>query len=194
MLLKKTILGIAICFGLIFSMHLKSIAQEKVTIGILPVKASDGKEINEITDALTTAFSRTKRFFLVDRTQMNAIKQEKQLQKTDDFIDGSTVQQGKNLGVQFLISGALNSYQNDGSVCKFSLNLSVIDVSTGQVISCDVIDVKGGSHAGAIIGAFGNVAIPRSNTGQGDQAEALKKALNGVSAEIDKFVSTNFPK
>lgn len=171
--------------------------QEKITIGVLPVGHTSGGTYQEtvaITDALTAAFVKTQRFILVDRSKMEALKKEKQLQKTEDFMDGKTIEQSKSLGAQYLISSTLNSYENDGRVCKFALNLSVIDVASGQILSSDMIESKGGGRGGQIAGALGGAALGTGNlSGSGNTSDALKKALQGVEPEIDKFVSKNFP-
>lgn len=191
--MKKLIISAALMIGL--SPFLKG--QEKITIGVLPVTHTSGNSYQEtvaITDALTSAFVKTQRFILVDRSKMEALKKEKQLQKTEDFMDGKTIEQSKSMGAQFLISSTLNSYENDGHVCKFALNLSVIDVASGQIVSSDMIESKGGGRGGQIAGAFGGAALGTGNlSGNGSTDDALKKALKGVESEIDKFVSKNFP-
>src|ERR1035437_4695767 len=74
-------------------------AQEKITIGILPINAEgeNDKEAVAITEEVTAAFMKTKRFIVVDRTKMESIKQEKDMQKTEDFAGSSSVEQGKSL-------------------------------------------------------------------------------------------------
>jgi TolB-like protein len=165
---------------------------EKTSIGVLPVTSTNGKEYNEtvsITEEISNAFIKTKRFILVERTKMDALKKEKNLQKTEDFIDGSTVEQGKSLGAEFLISNTLNSYSNDGEVCKFSLALKVIEVSTGQVLTSEIIEAKGGGKGGSLLNAAIGVNVSNINNPDG----ALKKALKDILPQIDAFVRKNFP-
>jgi TolB-like protein len=165
---------------------------EKTSIGVLPVTSTNGKEYNEtvsITEEISNAFIKTKRFILVERTKMDALKKEKNLQKTEDFIDGSTVEQGKSLGAEFLISNTLNSYSNDGEVCKFSLALKVIEVSTGQVLTSETIEAKGGGKGGSLLNAAIGVNVSNTNNPDG----ALKKALKDILPQIDAFVRKNFP-
>lgn len=177
---------------LLTGLTVSAIAQEKTTVGVLPVTSTDGKSYKEtvaITEEVTSAFVKTKRFTLVDRAKMDALKKEKNMQKTEDFMDGTSIEQGKSLGAQFLISTTLNSYSNDGEVCKFALNLSVIDVATGAILNTETIDAKGGGHAGSLVGgALGNKSI-----GGGSPENALRKALKDIAPEVDKFVSKNFP-
>lgn len=165
---------------------------EKTSIGILPITNADGRQYGEtavITEEVSNAFIKTKRFILVDRTKLDALKKEKELQKTEDFIDGTTIEQGKNLGAQFLISSTLSSYSNNGDVCKFSLTLKVIDVATGQIIASELIQVKGGSSAGSLTNSLLGSRVPSSNSQEG----ALRKALKEIQPEIETFVYNNFP-
>ena len=192
------------CLFQTFSLH----AQEKIVIGIIPANSQDysfnANEQTEITNAVTDAFVKTQRFTLVDRAHMNSLMQEKKLQKSEDFIDGRTVAQGRSLGAQYLISPVSSAYKNDGSVCKFNLQLTVIDVATGQITNSELIEVKGGGHGKRIAGAVGGAIVGRlAGVGAGTGAmlgasgkndeKALAKALNDVGDEIDNFVSTNFP-
>jgi len=181
------------------------IAQEKITVGIISSDNAREQRMTtkaeaDIISAVSDAFMKTKRFNLVDRANMAALEKEKKLQKSEDFIDGKTVEQGKGMGAQFLISVSSSNYQNDGSVCKFTLTLKVIDVATGQITNSGIIDVKGGNHGKKIAAVVGGVATARfggmgmaAAGGAGNQDNALKKALDDVSDEIDNFVLVNFP-
>ena len=51
------------------------------------------KYVKAIEDKVKEAFYATNRFDIVDRTNLEKIKGEKELQKSEDFIDGKTVQQ-----------------------------------------------------------------------------------------------------
>ncbi|MBL0288501.1 MAG: hypothetical protein IPQ19_14160 [Bacteroidetes bacterium] len=55
------------------------------------------------------------RFTVVDRTNLSALKSEKELQKSEDFIDGYVVDQGKSFGAKYVVTGDL---QNIGTVAK----------------------------------------------------------------------------
>ncbi len=185
-------------------------AQEKITVGIIPAKdrqySFSSTEETEITNSVTNAFVKSKRFTIVDRAHMDALNNEKYLQKSEDYINGTTVQQGKSLGAQYLISIASSDYVNDGAVCKFKLQLTVIDVTTGQVAGSESIDVKGGGHGrkiagavgGAVVGHFVGIgagfgALAGGAASSGSREKALQKALHEIAAEIDDFVSVHFP-
>ncbi|WP_297868459.1 CsgG/HfaB family protein [uncultured Flavobacterium sp.] len=171
-------------------------AQEKTSIGILPFTyvngASNQQTTNSIQETVTNGFVKTKRFNIVDRTKMDALRSEKKLQKSEDFIDAKTyAEQGVSLGAQYLVSGhvvSANAEQmraDDGAITyktKLSINLKVIDVATGQVVSSETIEPKSGS---SLLGAIG--------LGASSPEASIAKAIKGIEEKVDDFVSRNFP-
>ena len=192
--MKKIILTLAFltfCF---------SNAQEKTSIGILPFTYVSGsanyQDVNSIQETVTNGFVKTKRFTIVDRTKMSALKSEKELQKSEDFIDAKTyAAQGSSLGANYLVSGHVISAKAEQMVSdegngkktityktKLSINLKVIDVSTGQVINSETIEPKSGS---SLLGAIG--------IGSSTPEASIAKAIKGIEDKIDEFVNKNFP-
>ena len=175
-------------------------SQEKTSVGILPFTyvqgAASSQDVNSIQETVTNAFVKTKRFNIVDRSKMDALKKEKDLQKSEDFIDGSVIQQGISLGANFLVSGHVMSAQAErmetapdqsGNVtvsykAKLSITLKVIDVSTGQVVVSETIEPKAGSTFGGMFGV-----------GPSSPQAAITKAVNNIEGKIDEFVNKNFP-
>jgi TolB-like protein len=181
------------CTIILFSIC--TIAQEKTSIGILPFTfvngSSNQQTVNSIQETVTNGFVKTKRFNIVDRTKMDALRNEKNLQKSEDFIDGSVVQQGVSLGANYLVSGhvvSANAEQmraDDGTIsykAKLSISLKVIDVASGQVISSETIEPKSGS---SLLGAIG--------MGASSAEASIAKAIKGIEDKVDDFVSRNFP-
>ena len=170
-------------------------AQEKIGVGILPFTyvqgASSSHDANSIQETVTNAFVKTKRFNIVDRSKMDALTKEKNLQKTEDFIDGTVIEQGISLGAKNLISGHVISSKaeqmrtDDGTVtykAKLSISLKVIDVATGQVITSETIEPKSGN---SLLGAIG--------IGASTPEAAVSKAIKDIENKIDEFVNKNFP-
>ena len=175
-------------------------AQDKIGVGIMPFtsaqSSANAQTINSIQETVVNAFVKTKRFNIVDRSKMEALKKEKNLQKSEDFIDGSVIAQGVALGANFLISGHIISAtaeRMEGSSvisgestatykAKLSIDLKVIDVATGQIITSERIEPKGGSSFGGIMG-----------TAPSTPEAAILKAIKGIEDKIDKFVDKNFP-
>lgn len=196
-IMKKIILSIALIAGLNFVAS----AQEKTGVGIMPFSfvqgAASSQDVNSIQETVINAFVKTKRFNIVDRSKMDALKKEKDLQKSEDFIDGSVIEQGVSLGANFLISGHVISAQAErmetapdattGKVtvsykAKLSIQLKVIDVATGQVVTSETIEPKGGSSIGGMIGV-----------GPSSPEAAITKAIKGIEEKVDDFVNKNFP-
>jgi curli biogenesis system outer membrane secretion channel CsgG len=195
--MKKIILSIALIAGLNFVAS----AQEKTGVGIMPFTyvqgAASAQNVNSIQETVINAFVKTKRFNIVDRSKMDALKKEKDLQKSEDFIDGSVIEQGVSLGANFLISGHVISAQAErmetapdattGQVtvsykAKLSIQLKVIDVATGQVVTAETIEPKGGSSFGGMMGV-----------GPSSPEAAITKAIKEIEGKVDDFVNKNFP-
>lgn len=192
--MKKIIFAIAIfAFGL-------ANAQEKTNVGIIPfanLGGANNQDVIAIQEAVTSSFVKTKRFNIVDRTKMSELQKEKNLQKSEDFIDGTVVQQGISLGAKFLISGKVTSVTKfsgnktrtkfDGTkvselVNEANINFScqVIDVETGQVINSETFSNSAG-------GSFLGLSLAK------DVDEAFTSSLSSLSSDIDKWVRVNFP-
>ncbi len=195
-MIKKFILSILLITG----MNIVTKAQEKTSVGILPFtyvqESANLQDVNSIQETVINAFVKTKRFNIVDRSKMDALKKEKDLQKSEDFIDGSVIQQGVSLGANFLISGHVISAKAErmetapsstGNItvtykAKLSIQLKVIDVATGQVITSESIEPKGGSALGGMMG-----------TAPSTPQAAISKAIRGIEDKVDDFVNKNFP-
>jgi TolB-like protein len=195
--MRKTTILVAFILSLVSNIG----AQDKTGVGILPFTyvqgAAASQDVNSIQETVINAFVKTKRFNVVDRSKMEALKREKDLQKSEDFIDGNVIQQGVALGANFLISGHVISAQAErmetapdqktGQTtitykAKLSIQLKVIDVETGQVITSETIEPKAGSAFGGLLGVA-----------PGTPEAAISKAINGIEDKVDEFVSDNFP-
>ncbi|WP_285269008.1 CsgG/HfaB family protein [Kaistella rhinocerotis] len=178
-------------------------AQEKVSIGVIPFTSSYDKSITRtIEEAVTNSFAKTKRFDIVSRAQMEALRNERELQKTEDFMDGTFIAKSKNLGAQYLVAGNINSVtateQNhvdskgkhyttyDSTI---SLDIKLIDIETGKILASDMLATK--ADKGILsLKSWTNVL-----TGKDPQntQEAFAVAVQDISGAIDKFVGANFP-
>ncbi|PKB15486.1 CsgG/HfaB family protein [Flavobacterium sp. 5] len=194
--MKKIILSVA---TLLIGFSTIVQAQEKTGVGIMNFTyvqgAASAQNVNSIQETVTNAFVKTKRFNIVDRSKMDAITSEKELQKTEAFMDGAAIAQGASLGASSLISGhvisasaeAMKADDGKGNVtvtykAKLAISLKVIDVATGQVISSETIEPKSGNSLLGMIGM-----------GASTPEAAISKAISGIQEKIDLFVSTNFP-
>jgi len=198
---QKIKLGFALLVCMILLTSNLKAQSEKTSVGILPFSYVEGavnyQDVNSIQEAVTNAFVITKRFNIVDRSKMDALKKEKELQKTEDFIDGSVIAQGESLGAQFLISGHVISasaseetvqdpktgqISSMGFKAKLAISLKVIDVTTGQVQTSETIEPKGGSMLGQLAGVAPTTA-----------EAAITKAIKDIGDKVNDFVAKNFP-
>ncbi len=74
------------------------------------------------------------RFVVVERQNFDAIYSERELQKSEDFIEGYIVQQGGNIGADYLIFGDLDPF-------NLVLSLSLFSVSDQKTIEKKNIDL-----------------------------------------------------
>jgi TolB-like protein len=195
---KLKYLKMKVLFGLLITiaLNISSISgQEKIGVGIMPFTyvsgSASGQDVNSIQETVTNAFVKTRRFNIVDRTKMDALRREKDLQKSEDFIDGTVIQQGVSLGANYLISGHVLSVSTERFTSKegtqsfstkLNIDLKVIDVATGEVIASETLTPKGGSSL------FGFMGV-----GASSEAEAMNNAIKDIGDEVDKFVGKHFP-
>lgn len=169
-----------------------SFGQNKTLIGIVPFKSSSsGNDYysrdnssseykTAIQDAVSDAFLKTKRFSLVEREKMEQLKSEKNLQKEEDFIDGTVIEQSKSLGAQFVVLGNVTKAKveekttnlvyvsTSTKIAEVSFNIRIVDVATGEIVASN--------------------SFNKTAKGKNPFDEALKE----IKPEIEKFIKDNF--
>jgi len=172
---------------------------KKITIGIMPFtydsKVVDPQYAFSINESVTNSFTKTKRFNVVDRTKFNITKQEKQIQKSEDFILSNNIKQGSALGADYLIVGhiinasaeKMTSQNGQGGEtitykARLTISIKIIDVSTEKIMSSETIEPKSGSTMMGMIGM-----------GSDDPNSCIAKAIKNIETKIDEYVSVNFP-
>lgn len=80
----------------------------------------------KVPSTIVNFFANNKKFTIIDRQNIQLINQEKELQKSENFIDGFIVDQGKSEGVEYVIKPIF--YQDEKK-----LIIKVYDVATGSV-------------------------------------------------------------
>ena len=144
---------------------------------------SQDKNIIAIQDLVSNAFLSTKRFTLVEREKMDLIKKELNTQKSEDFIDGFTVEQSKSLGADYLITGnvleasfeekqiamgRIGGLSIANKTAKISFNIKVTDVSTGENMASENFSADANGKNG------------------------YDEALQIIKPNIEKFIKDNF--
>jgi len=173
-----------------------SVFSQKTAVAITSFEASSNSisinRIRAIEDNVKEAFYSTNRFDIVDRTSYDKLKNEKELQKSEDFIDGKTVAQTNLEGAEHIVTGRISQVDIKKEVletsyyysCKISFSLQVIDVATGKVVANKLIKPKQS--------IMGNV-WSTSSGGADTPDKAFFNSLKGTQKEIDEFVAEYFP-
>lgn len=84
---------------------------------------------------VSSVFGSDARFVLVDRNALNIVQKERELQKTEQFLDGYVVGQGKNIGADYLLNGEFD-------LNSITLTVSLFSVAEQTVVSKEVIEMK----------------------------------------------------
>lgn len=91
---------------------------------------------NRINNAVYDAITRHPGLVLIEQEHLPELKKERELQKTEDFIDGHTVQQMKAIGALYMIH--LQDFKINGT--QVSFKLSTISVGENKIVrTVDVI-------------------------------------------------------
>lgn len=84
---------------------------------------------------VSSVFGSDARFVLVDRNALNIVQKERELQKTEQFLDGYVVGQGKNIGADYLLNGEFD-------LNSITLTISLFSVAEQTVVSKEVVEMK----------------------------------------------------
>lgn len=89
----------------------------------------EGLVKNRINNAICNAITDNVGTQLIEHDHLTEIKKEKELQKSEDFLDGHVVAQMKSIGAQYLLK--LESFNMNG--LQVSFKLSLISVESNQI-------------------------------------------------------------
>lgn len=192
--MKKILLISAIVAGN-FSMNL--FGQSKTIVGIMPFTAtnqngyynrsSQNNYVVAIQDAVSDAFLETKRFTLVEREKMELLRKEKQQQQSEEFIDGSVVEQSKSLGASYIVTGnileaGIQERQSEASIITGMAGLGGITARKGVVnFNIKVVNVESGE-------ILASEKFTASESGK----NGFDKALDIIKPKIKEFIKNNF--
>jgi curli biogenesis system outer membrane secretion channel CsgG len=180
---------------------------DKTSVGVLDFTSTmsiSDEWKNSIQTCVVNGFNTAKRFVVVDRSQLSALNNERNLQKTEDFMNSSVeVKQAQSVGAQYIISGNISSATITSEFksattggeaprtvsatiykASFTVQLKVIDVSTGVVENSQI--VTGSGSSGFVSGILGTAT-------NGEESKAVAEAMNGLTSNVDKWVGVAFP-
>lgn len=91
---------------------------------------------NRVNNAVYDALTRHPGAVIIEQEHLPELKKERELQKTEDFIDGHVVEQMKAIGAQYMAH--LDNFMINGSQVSFQLNM--VSIEQNKIIrSVDVI-------------------------------------------------------
>jgi curli biogenesis system outer membrane secretion channel CsgG len=178
----KRVSILALCVALILSVvaagSLKAASSDKPRIAVLEFKNKADNQwwyhggAEAAQDVFVTELVKSGKFRVVEREQLEALMQEKNLTLSGDVDPSTAVRVGKLLGVNYLLTGAVTEYgvteknaHTPGlrrlpgvSVGKknfvAAMNARLIDTSTGEIVWADEARGEEGSSK-VYVGGFG---------------------------------------
>jgi TolB-like protein len=103
---------------------------ERSIIAVLNISSGDKASAVFIMDELDLRLSDSKRFKIVDRKSLDAVRRERQFQASGDVSDESARSIGNMLGANIVITGNIS-----GTGTSRRLTLKALDVQTAEIIS-----------------------------------------------------------
>lgn len=193
--MKIIFLGVVFLFNssLSFSQNSKQI------LGITEVAFVNKKDkgfASQINEILSGQFDHANRFILVERSKFDLIEKERELQKSEAFLDGLVISQGKSLGARYIVTSVVSHINSNN---KYNSISKVYIYNFDIVISLKILDVETGELISAL-----NMGKPTSNTtgwgancnamGTGtDYDSSIKNAMSNLSCGIKKWIDEAFP-
>ena len=104
---------------------------EKTSIWVSPMQSDDSPSTiafaKETRSEIIESFIKFGSFSVVDREAAELVASERELQKSEAFMDGKIVEQGKAIGAEFIANTYYFSKEN-----KFVIK--IVDVATGNTV------------------------------------------------------------
>ncbi len=107
-----------------------------IMVGRVNNRTSEHIDIKMLTDRMRTALIKTGKFRFADKDARSELKEEYEYQASEYVDQATAVKKGRQLGVQFLITGDLGSnVQQVGNdkLVFYRLNMNLIDVATNVI-------------------------------------------------------------
>lgn len=117
-------------------------ARKENGLKIMGVDSEDFNSLSSISSQLILAYSGNPDFVVIDKRNQQLIKSEQERQKSEEFIDGYTINQGKNEGMDYIM---MPKY----ILASKSVAVMVYNVETGDVL-CKAETNVAGKSKGAV--------------------------------------------
>ncbi len=176
---------------ILFACSLNGYAQQnfeenRTIIGVPAFTALDkSKYTSIVTEKVAEVITNTKRFVVVDRTSLDKVRGEMDLQMGEEFIGSKNIaKQGVAVGAEKIIAGEINklpilAIKNSaggviGYKCNVSFQMKIIDVETG--ISTEAVSFYGKTSE--------MMLSPES---------AVTSVMQSMQGQIEEYMRQNFP-
>ena len=93
-------------------------------------RTHEGYIKNRVNNAVYDAITRHPGMVLIEQEHLPELKKERELQKTEEFIDGHVVEQMKAIGAQFMLH--LDNFVINGSKVSFQLNM--VSIAENRIV------------------------------------------------------------
>jgi curli biogenesis system outer membrane secretion channel CsgG len=177
-MLMKRIVSLALFAALVLVIGSVAFAADKSTKPRLAVLEFKNKADNQwwysggaeaAQDVFVTELVKSGKYRVVEREQLAALMEEKNLTLSGDVDPATAVKIGKLLGVNYLLTGAVTEYGNtdvggggfgvSAGKRKFvaAMNARLIDTSTGEIVWADEARAEEASVKVSVFGVGGGV-------------------------------------
>jgi outer membrane protein OmpA-like peptidoglycan-associated protein/TolB-like protein len=120
--------------------------KEQTTVAVVNFISPSEEFSNYVIEELTGALVNGKRIVIVDRRNLDLIREEMNLQLSGDVSDESMLSIGKQLGAHYIVSGTLT---NMGKYYRF--RIKVISVETTVIQTQNSLNLKNDSQVNSLI-------------------------------------------
>lgn len=103
------------------------VIEGKRKFSIFPKNSGTNEALKVVPPFCINFFANNKKFVVIDRQNLSLLNAEKELQKSEDFIDGYIVEQGKSEGADYALKGLYLENEKN-------LNLRIYDITTESVL------------------------------------------------------------
>lgn len=197
---------LALIWGFLLIQPNQSNAQKK-SAGVAPFTyisgQVDGNQTNVAYGEVASAINNSGRFIPVNRDAFKQVVRERELNKSESFIDGKSLAEAKDIGAEILFVGNVVGLTQDRDPI---IHISAIDVVTNKILASEVIsrtERRSVDLTGSMSDINNRLWYASYNYNTWSQANKIISAIEifkTVSAmnrtlktQVDEFLDANFP-
>ncbi len=140
-----------------------------------------------LADFMTTALFNSGRYIVLERSRLDAVRAEQDLQSGADFDPSTRAPKGAFEGADILVRGAVVAFEKDckgvsvlvagsGTACV-TLNLRLIDVATGRIVNATTVEATSRSSQVGFFFARGELPVGLGGYAKTPMETALRNAI-----------------